>query len=150
MKNKFDTVIHHDNYSDETNRHVSKERVCVNIYTKIPCGQLRFLDDDLEGYVEIPYSMIGPGEFFILRASGDSMINAGIFDSDLVLIKKQNYADDGQIVVAISDNDVTLKRIHFDKKGKKYHLSPENDDYTDIVLDEVKILGVAVSVVKKL
>ena len=150
MKKHFDTIIYHDKYSDAEDRKTTRDNIVVNIYGKVSCGYPKFLDDDLEGFVEIPYSLIGPGEFFILRASGDSMIGAGILDGDLVLIKKQNYADDGQIVVAICDGDVTLKRIYFKLSEKKYCLHPENDNYKDIVLEKVDILGIAVKVVKDL
>ena len=146
----FDTVVYHDKYSDCETMLETKEKVCIAILGKIPCGYPKFLDDDIEGYLEIPYSMIGPGEFFVLRADGDSMVNAGILDNDLVLIKKQNYADDGQIVVALNNGGVTLKRIHYDIQKEKYYLAPENDDYPNIIWDEIEILGIAVKVVKNL
>lgn len=149
MKN-FDTIVYHDKYSDYETITKTKGMVCVTVLGKVPCGYPKFLDDDIEGYVEIPYSMIGPGEFFVLRADGDSMMNAGIMDNDLILIKKQNYADDGQIVVALNNGEVTLKRIHYDIQKEKYYLAPENDDYPNIIWDEIEILGVAVKVVKNL
>ena len=150
MKKSFDTIIYHDKYSDVEKDNVKKDNVFVNVYGKISCGHPRFLDDDIEGFLEIPYSLIGPGEFFILRASGDSMVGAGILDNDLVLIRKQNYADDGQIVVAICDGEVTLKRIYFNIPEENYCLHPENESYKDIILEKVKILGIAVKVVKDL
>lgn len=150
IKRKFDTVIVHNKYSEITEVDILDNTVLVNMYGNISCGYPRFLDDDIEGFIEIPYSMVGPGEFFVLRASGDSMVGAGIVDGDLLLIKKQSYANDGQIVVAVHDGDVTLKKIFFDMKKEKYCLHPENESYDDIILDEVDILGIAVKVVKDL
>ena len=70
------------------------------------------MDDNIEGYVEIPNGLIGTGAYFVLQADGDSMVGAGINDSDLVIIRKQDYADDGDIVVAFVDSKVTLKRYY--------------------------------------
>ena len=148
MKKNFDTIIFHSKYSHEVRLSDPSNAVMVNVYGNISCGYPKFLDDDIEGFLEIPYSMVGPGEFFVLRASGDSMIGAGISDGDLILIKKQNFADDGQIVVAVHDGEVTLKKIFYDTEEKKYRLHPENETYKDIVLDEVEILGIATKIIK--
>lgn len=148
MKEKFDIIIYHDKDADYTN--ISEGNKCVAIYRYIPCGYPKFLEDDLEGYLEIPNSMIGPGDFFVLRTQGDSMIDVGINDGDLVLIKKQDFAENGQIVVAWYNDDVSLKRIFFDEANVKYILHPENPKYNDIILNSVKVLGIAVKVIKDL
>ena len=118
------------------------------IYGNVSCGRPKFIDDYLEGYLEIPQSMIGKGEFFALRAKGDSMINAGINDGDLLVIKKQEYAEDGQIVVALIDDNVTLKRYYSLKSEKKIILRPENEKYDDIVIETCIIMGIAVKILK--
>ena len=78
------------------------------------------------------------------------MIDAGIEDGDFVLVRNTNQANDGDIVVALVDDETTLKRIHFDNKNKKVILHPENKTMSDMIFDEVSIQGVAVNVIKKL
>ena len=96
------------------------------------------------------YDYIIPGDFFILRASGQSMIEAGIDDGDLVVIKKQVEANDGDIVVALVDNQNTLKRYFRDDENKKIILHPENKKMKDIIVDECCIQGVACHIIKEL
>ena len=88
-------------------------------------------------------------ELFILSAKGDSMTNAGIFDKDYIIVKRQNFAKNGDIVAAliIDDNEATVKR--FFTKDKKIILRAENPKYADIVLDNVEILGVVAGLVRK-
>ena len=86
-----------------------------------------------------------------IAASGDSMIGVGINSGDLVLIKKQSTAEFGQIVVALVDNETTLKRLKKSKSTNEIYLHPENPDYNDIYLDsDLVIQGVAVKVLKDL
>ena len=82
----------------------------------------------------------GKNEVFALNVSGDSMINAGIFDDDIVIIERTNSAKNGDIVVAMNDeNEVTIKR--FFKEDNHFRLQPENDYMEPIILDNVTILG---------
>ena len=120
------------------------------IYGDIPCGELGYLDDNIEGYVEIPNGLIGTGEYFVLQADGDSMIGAGINDTDLVIIRKQDYADDGDIVVAFVDSKVTLKRYYKLRDIKAYRLHAENEAYEDKIVKDCQVLGVAVKILKDL
>ena len=78
------------------------------------------------------------------------MINAGIDDGDLILIRQQNTADDGEIVVARVEDDTTLKRIYHDKDRKLIVLRSENDSYSDQEFSEVEVQGVATMVFKQL
>ena len=78
------------------------------------------------------------------------MINAGIDDGDLVIIRQQDTANEGQIVVALIDNEATLKRYYLDNKKKKIRLHPENDELDDMFFDEIAIQGVAVKILKDL
>ena len=81
----------------------------------------------------IPCSVIGKGEFFVLWASGDSMIEAGIDDGDLVIVRKQTDVPTGKIVAALVDGDSTLRRLCCDKEKNGRYLHPENSkaDYPD-------------------
>lgn len=85
-----------------------------------------------------------------MRVSGQSMIEAGIDDGDLVVVRKQNVAKEGDIIVALVDNQNTLKRCFRDEKNKKIILHPENKKKKDIIVDECYIQGVACNVIKTL
>ncbi|MFI3167100.1 MAG: transcriptional repressor LexA [Bacillota bacterium] len=114
---------------------------------EIACGSPILAEENIEEYVSIPEKWIGKGEFFILKAKGESMINAGIDSGDLVIVRKQVVAEQGQIVVALTaDGEATLKRFYL-RDGMAV-LHPENDDMEDIVLDYCDIQGVVVKVIK--
>ncbi len=95
-------------------------------------------------------ALFGRWQFFILRANGDSMIDADIYDGDLVLIRQQNYADEGQIVVALMEDEATLKRYYPEPENHRVRLHPENELLDDIYVDDCIIQGVAVKVIKDL
>ncbi|MBQ7140134.1 MAG: transcriptional repressor LexA [Bacilli bacterium] len=87
-------------------------------------------------------------EVFTLNVSGDSMINAGIFDGDIVIVQKQNHAKNGDMVVAMTDeNEVTLKTYY--KENGYFRLQPQNDRLSPIILDNVTILGKAIGLYRK-
>ena len=113
---------------------------------EIACGQPSFAVEEIEESFALPRSIFGSGKLFMLRAFGKSMIEAGIEKGDLLIIRQQNTADDGEIVVAMIDGDATLKRIFH--KGRKIILHPENKEMQDIVLDNCEIQGVLVSCIK--
>ena len=94
--------------------------------------------------------LFGKGDFFILRTKGLSMIEAGIEPGDMVVVRKQNSADEGDIVVALVNNETTLKRYYIDKKKRCVRLHPENKDMDDILTKECYIQGVAQHVIKAL
>ena len=115
---------------------------------RIACGIPNLAEQHVEGYVNLPESLFGQGNFYILRASGCSMTEAGIDDGDLVVIREQNTAEDGQIVVALVDDEATLKR--FFHEGDRIRLHPENPRMKDIFVTDCRIQGVAVKVLKDL
>ena len=112
----------------------------------VACGSPSFAVEDIEETYSFPTNLFGSGELFMLRTFGDSMIDVGIRKDDLVVIKKQNYAEDGDIVVALVDGETTLKRFY--KDGGKIILHPENKTMKDIVVKECEIQGVLVSCIK--
>ena len=121
----------------------------------VSCGIPKYAEENIEEYVQVPASWFGIGEFFALRADGQSMINAGIDDGDLVIIRKQEYAEPGQIIVALIDNeDATLKRYRPIGDGQYIDLVPENDKFkvrtVDLSCETFIIQGVAVKVLKDL
>jgi len=88
-------------------------------------------------------------EVFTLKVNGDSMINAGIYDDDIVIVQRQNTANNGDIIVAmLNDNEVTLKTFYKEKDHIK--LIPENDHYEPIISNEVIILGKAIGLYRKI
>ncbi len=126
------------------------ESVTVPILGSISCGIPLTEEENVESYVRLPTELVGHGDFFFLKANGDSMIDAGIDDGDFVLIRKTTEANDGDIVVALVDDENTLKRFYHDKKNRKIILRPENKTYEDIIVDCCEIQGVAVRVLKDL
>ncbi len=122
----------------------------ANIIGTIACGAPVLAEENIQEYISLPSVIFGNGDLYILNASGDSMIDAGIDDGDLVVIKKQTTAEDGDIVVALVNNENTLKRFYIDKKKKRYILHPENSKLKDIIVSEVQIQGVAQHVIKAL
>ena len=114
----------------------------------VACGLPILAEENIEEYVRLPAALFGRGSFFILRAHGDSMINAGIADGDLVLVRLQDTAEYNQIVVALIDDEATLKR--FRPEGDRVVLHAENPNYDDIVVDRCAVQGVAVKVIKDL
>lgn len=120
------------------------------IVGSIPCGSPQYEEENIEEYISLPTAIFGKGDFFILRASGQSMIEAGIDDGDLVVVRKQNFADEGDIIVALVDNQNTLKRYYRDDERKKIVLHPENRRMKDILVDECYIQGVACHIIKAL
>ncbi len=120
----------------------------VAVVGSITCGPLSFAEENITEYIKLPASLFGRGEFFALYANGDSMINAGIEDGDLVFIRKQNTAEVGQIVVALVNDETTLKRFYKDDKNKRFILHPENEKYDDIIVDDLVIQGIVTKVLK--
>lgn len=129
---------------------MSGSMVEVPILGIIACGIPNLAEENIEEYVQLPVSVFGNGNFYLLHANGESMLDAGIEDGDLVLIRKQNYADEGQIVVALIDDEATLKRYYPEPQKHRVRLHPENKTMEDIYVENCIIQGVAVKVLKDL
>ena len=113
----------------------------------IACGLPNMAVEEYEETYALPKGIFGTGELFMLHATGNSMIEAGITPGDLLVIRKQDTAEDGEIVVALIDNDATLKRLYH--KDGKIVLHPENRRMKDIVVDACNVQGVLVSCIKQ-
>ncbi len=122
----------------------------ANIVGSISCGIPIGAEESIEEYVTLPSAIFGKNELYILRASGNSMVDAGINSGDLVVIRKQETAEDGDIVVALVDNENTLKRYYKDAENKCFILHPENKQLEDIIVKDLVIQGVAQQVIKNL
>lgn len=119
----------------------------IPIVGLIRAGSPIYAVENLDGYCPLPEEFSNSNADFALRVSGESMINAGIYDNDLIIVKQQETADNGDIVVALVDDSATVKRLF--KKDNKIVLHPENDSMTDMIFDDVKILGIVTGLVRK-
>lgn len=115
-----------------------------------PCGPLDEVEAAVEGYVKLPVSIFGNGDLFIIRTTGNSMIDAGIDSGDLVVVRKDQSPKVGDIVVALSGSSNTLKRLDYDEDRGQYVLRPENDSYEPIYVQDLEVQGVAQYVLKRL
>lgn len=102
--------------------------------------------ENIEGYLPFDNSMFSSSELFALKVQGDSMIEVGIFENDLVVVKKTQTAEDGEIVVAMVDDSATVKRFFKEENG--YRLQPENERYQPIYAEQVVILGKVIASIR--
>jgi len=127
---------------------VFDDSVQVPVLGNIACGAPIFADGRVQEYMAVSASALRGKEHFIVTAQGDSMINIGINDGDLVLVEAADTADEGSVVVALLDDEATLKRFYRDKENQKILLVPENDNYETRVVDYCRIQGIARKVIK--
>ncbi len=123
-----------------------RELVNVPMIGTVAAGQPILAEENIENYFPIPVELLPNEQTFMLRVKGESMINAGIFDGDQIIVKQQDYARNGEIVVALIEDSATVKRFY--KEKGHYRLQPENDALDPIITDEVKILGVVIGLVR--
>ena len=145
--NKFRTIeILVDNEYEEKNENVIK----VPLLGKVTAGSPIEAIEQPNQFFELPASLVPPKEtIFTLRVSGESMINKGIFDGDYVIVQKQKVARNGEIVVAMTEeNEVTLKTFY--KEKDHIRLQPENDTMAPIILNNCQILGKAIGLYRKI
>lgn len=140
----------HRNYMTRKQIRGQRLQVTVPVAGNVACGIPKFAEENIEEYVKLPVSIFGKGPFYLLHAVGDSMIGAGIDDGDLVLIKIQDTADPGDIVVALMEDEATLKRYYPEPENHRVRLHPENETMDDIYVPDCRIQGVAVKVLKDL
>ena len=123
-----------------------REVVNVPLIGTVAAGQPILAEENIENYFPIPAEMLPNTETFMLNVKGDSMINAGIFNGDQVLVAQQKTAHNGEIVVALVDDSATVKRFY--KENGHYRLQPENDAFDPIIVDEVEILGKVIGLLR--
>lgn len=121
---------------------------CVPIVGTISAGSPIFAVENLEGYCPLPDEFNTGGTEFALKVKGDSMINAGIYDKDIIIVKQQSNANNGEIVVALIDDSATVKRFY--RKNGQIILHPENDTMSDMIFDDVIVLGVVKGLMRKM
>lgn len=117
----------------------------------IPCGTPDVVEASVDEIVHLPTAIFGKGELCILHAQGESMIDAGIDDGDMVVVDTSAEVTVGDIVVALDgEGQNTLKRLEFDSEKRCYYLHPENPALEDIYVNQLTVQGVARYVIKKL
>jgi repressor LexA len=146
-------MLEYDGTNIETTKTMKMENETIQaaVLGSVSCGVPLLEEEYIEYYVSLPKKFFGKGEFFILKANGESMVEAGIEDGDLVVVRKQEEANIGDIVVALlDDGTTTLKRFYIDEENRCVKLHPENKDMTDIMTKNCSIQGVAIKVIKDL
>ncbi|MCD5406835.1 MAG: transcriptional repressor LexA [Desulfotomaculum sp.] len=131
-----------NNADQPENNHITStddELVKVPVLGQVAAGLPLLATENYENTVTLPRDFIGFGELFMLKIRGDSMIEIGMMEDDLVLVRRQPNAVNGEIVVALLDDEATVKR--FFKEKKHIRLQPENKNMAPILVQDVKILG---------
>ncbi len=153
------TVHHHLNSLEEKGLIVREHGVnrCIQIageeksasvpvLGRVAAGNPIVANEDIECYVPVPEQMTRGRELFALRVQGESMINAGILNNDIVIVNRTPVAENGEIVVALVEDSATVKRFY--KEDGHFRLQPENDSFEPIIVDEVVLLGKVISLVR--
>lgn len=122
--------------------------VNIPIVGKITAGAPILAVENIEDSFPIPVEFVGNSEAFMLRVRGESMIEAGILDGDLILVKKQNTALNGEIVVALIEDSATVKTFY--KENGHIRLQPENSSMEPIIVNDCAILGKVGGVFRKI
>ena len=126
----------------------NKEMVDVPVIGKITAGQPILAVENVTDTFPIPIDFVGNSESFMLTVRGESMIEAGILDGDYILVKKDNSAENGQIVVALIEDEATVKTFY--KEKDHIRLQPENSTMEPIIVPDCKILGKVCGVFRKM
>lgn len=128
--------------------YTSKELVEVPVIGKITAGAPILAVENVTDTFPIPIDFVGNSESFMLTVRGESMIEAGILDGDYILVKKQNTANNGEIVVALIEDEATVKTFY--KEKDHIRLQPENSTMDPIIVPDCKILGKVAGVFRKM
>lgn len=119
----------------------------VPLLGSVAAGKPLLSEENLDGYVNLTEPFVRPGKsYFALRVRGESMINAGILDGDLAVVEQSSIAADGQIIVAVIDDAITLKRYF--REPERIRLQPENPAFQPIYCTDVRIVGVLSNIVR--
>lgn len=129
---------------DDTFNLTRREVTNVPLLGNVAAGEPILAQEHIQNYFPIPMEMLPNKQTFLLRVKGESMVNAGIFDGDLVLVQEEHTADNGDMVVALIDDGATVKTFY--KENGYVRLQPENDFMDPIIVTEVSILGKVIGV----
>ena len=133
---------------DDSFQMVRTEMVSIPVVGNVAAGQPILAEENVLEYFPVPADLVPQGESFILNVRGESMINAGIFNGDQVIVQQMNIAENGDIVVALLDDSATVKRFY--RENGHYRLQPENDTMEPIIVSDVQILGKVVGLFRRM
>ena len=133
---------------ENKNFYTQRELVDVPVIGKITAGQPILAVENVTDTFQIPIDFVGNSESFMLTVRGESMIEAGILDGDYILVKKQDNASNGEIVVALIEDEATVKTFY--KENGHIRLQPENHTMDPIIVPDCKILGKVAGVFRKM
>ncbi|MCR5737096.1 MAG: transcriptional repressor LexA [Eubacterium sp.] len=125
-----------------------REMANIPIVGRVAAGEPLLAVENIEDYFSLPVEFMPSGESFILKVHGDSMINVGFFENDYLIVEKQSNAKNGDIVVALIEDSVTVKRFY--KEDGHYRLQPENDNMDPIIVDDCTVVGVVRSLYRRM
>ena len=120
----------------------------VPLVGRVTAGMPILAQQNIEDYYMLPQNLVGGDEVFILSVQGESMIEAGILDGDFVIVRRQSHAENGDIVVAMIDDEATVKRIFYEKT--RVRLQPENSAMQPIYAREVTVLGRVIALFRQM
>lgn len=135
-------LIERDNFKNRTIRLKSQppvNSVNIPIVGSVQAGEPIFAEENIEDYFVLPEELAYGGEHFMLKVKGESMINIGIYEDDYVLVKRKNTANNGDIVVALLEDEATIKTYYMEKESIR--LQPENDYFEPIYSKDVILVG---------
>ena len=124
---------------DEEFNPARRELVNIPVIGTVAAGQPILAEENISDYFPVPADILPNADVFMLEVKGESMINAGILNGDKVIVRMQNTAENGEMVVALLDDSATVKTFY--KEDGHYRLQPENDTMEPIITDKVQILG---------
>ena len=133
---------------EESMKAALRKAVLVPLIGHVAAGRLTLVDQVFEDFFVLPRHLVGEGALFLLQVKGDSMINAAIADGDLVVVREQPAAENGEIVAAMIDEEATIKT--YKKSSGSIWLMPENPDYQGIPGEKATVLGKVVAVIRRL
>ncbi len=132
-------ILENDFYNDPALTANTPEYSNIPIIGSVAAGKPILADENIEGYFPVPVAYLTNDKTFMLKIKGNSMVNAGIFNNDLVLVKEASTADNGEIIIALIDDSATCKTFY--KEEQYIRLQPENPAYEPIYVKDCNIIG---------
>ena len=124
---------------DDSFQMMRREMTSIPVIGRVAAGQPILATENIEGYFPLPVEYVPNADTFILKVKGESMINAGIFNGDIIFVEKTNNVRDGDTVVALIDDSATVKTFY--KEAGHIRLQPENDSMEPIIVENCEIIG---------